>query len=407
MEELRIEYLPPDALKPYDRNARRHTERDIEAIKASIRENGFCDPVGIWGPDNLIVEGHGRILAAKDLGLEEIPCIRLDHLTDEQRREYALAHNRTAELSEWDEILRDEEIAALEDAFDMAAFGFDTEADDESSGDWFDREDKDGDDTEGESEEYAEFVDKFKPKKTTDDCYTPANIYDAVTDWVGAEYGVQRSDIVRPFYPGGDYQAEEYPDGCCVVDNPPFSILAEILRFYMEHGIRFFLFAPTLTLFSGRGLEICYIPCYATITYENGAMVNTSFITNMDREYRIRTAPDLCNTIRERNDENLKSAHKELPKYSYPDEVVTAIMAARWCRYGVDFRVPASECCRITELDAQKKAGKAVFGGGYLLSNKSAAERAAAERAAAERWTLSDREKEIVRKLSAGAEGSD
>ena len=165
-------------------------------------------------------------------------------------------------------------------------------------------------------------------------------------------------------------------------------------------------------------LRIEYLPPDTLKPYDRNARRHTERdIEAIKASIRIRTAPDLCKTIREKNDENLKSAHKELPKYSYPDEVVTAIMAARWCRYGVDFRVPASECYRITELDAQKKAGKAVFGGGYLLSNKSAAERAAAERAAAERaaaeraaaerWTLSDREKEIVRKLSAGAEGSD
>lgn len=100
-------------------------------------------------------------------------------------------------------------------------------------------------------ESYEEFVEKFKPKKTTDDCYTPPAIYEAVKDWAVKEYGIDPAKIVRPFYPGGDYERYEYPEGCVVLDNPPFSILSKILRFYDERGIAYFLFAPTLTIFGG------------------------------------------------------------------------------------------------------------------------------------------------------------
>lgn len=122
MEELRIEYLPVDALKPYERNARKHAEADVEAIMRSIEEFGFDDPIGIWGKDNLIVEGHGRLEAAKQLAMETVPVIRLDHLTDEQRRAYALAHNKTAELSGWDHEAVESELRDLD--FDMTLFGF-------------------------------------------------------------------------------------------------------------------------------------------------------------------------------------------------------------------------------------------------------------------------------------------
>lgn len=100
-------------------------------------------------------------------------------------------------------------------------------------------------------ESYEEFVEKFKPKKTTDDCYTPPAIYEAVKDWAVKEYGIDPDRIVRPFYPGGDYERFEYPKDCVVLDNPPFSILSKILRFYDERSIAYFLFAPTLTIFSG------------------------------------------------------------------------------------------------------------------------------------------------------------
>lgn len=127
MENLKIEYLPVDSLKPYSKNARKHSEKDIQAICNSIEEFQFLDPIGIWSDKNIIVEGHGRLLAAKRLGMDEVPCIRLDHLTDEQRKAYALAHNKTAELSKWFDELLQSELADIED-IDMELFGFDLDA---------------------------------------------------------------------------------------------------------------------------------------------------------------------------------------------------------------------------------------------------------------------------------------
>lgn len=118
-EVSKIVMLAVDELKPYERNARKHGEEDVAAIAKSIETFGFNDPIGVWGKDNLIVEGHGRLMAAKSLGMEKVPCIRLDHLSDEERRAYALAHNRTAELSEWDDELVDSELG------DLKALGFD------------------------------------------------------------------------------------------------------------------------------------------------------------------------------------------------------------------------------------------------------------------------------------------
>ena len=124
MQELKIEYLTLDKLKPYDKNARKHQEADLSTIKASITEFGMSDPIGVWGKDNVIVEGHGRYLACKDLGFEYVLVIHLDHLTDEQRRAYTLAHNKTAELSEWDFDLLKKEIKNIID-ISMSKFGFD------------------------------------------------------------------------------------------------------------------------------------------------------------------------------------------------------------------------------------------------------------------------------------------
>lgn len=90
---MQIVTLKIDDLKPYEKNARKHQALDVAAIAESIKAFGFRDPVGIWGPNNIIVEGHGRVMAARQLGMETVPCIRLDDLTDEQRRAYALPHD--------------------------------------------------------------------------------------------------------------------------------------------------------------------------------------------------------------------------------------------------------------------------------------------------------------------------
>ena len=111
---LKIEYIDVAKLKPYDKNTRKHEDYDVSQIAKSIEQYGFNDPIGIWGKDNIIVEGHGRLLAAKKLGMTEVPCIRLDDLTDEQRREYAIMHNKTAELSTWDFDLLAEDIGDLD-----------------------------------------------------------------------------------------------------------------------------------------------------------------------------------------------------------------------------------------------------------------------------------------------------
>ena len=120
--KLKIEYVPIDSIKPYKRNAKLHPDEQVEQICNSIRETGFNDPIGIWHEQ--VVEGHGRLLAAKKLGMKEVPIIRLDELTDEQRRAYALAHNRLTMNSGFDIELLDMELAEIE-TIDMTLLGFD------------------------------------------------------------------------------------------------------------------------------------------------------------------------------------------------------------------------------------------------------------------------------------------
>ena len=261
-----------------------------------------------------------------------------------------------------------------------------------------------------ESEEYAAFVEKFKPKKTTDDCYTPPEIYDVVADWVASRYGLDKSDFVRPFWPGGDYEREDYPCGCVVVDNPPFSMLAGICHFYIVRGVRFFLFAPSMTCLSASGrahvMETNHILCNANITYENGAVVRTGFVTNLDTDGTVlESCPELGDLLNAKDSELRRATTASLPKYVYPDNVMTAAKAQWFASHHTPYRLNRRECCHIAKLDAM--GGKGIFGGGLLLSERAAAERAAAERAAAERaaahrWELSERERAIVDMLGGG-----
>ena len=120
--DLSIEYVSLDEIKPYEGNAKLHPEEQIEEIVSSIREVGFKDPIGIW--NNEIVEGHGRYEAAKRLGMTEVPVIRLDDLTDEQRKAYALIHNKTTMDSDFDLSVLAKEIEGIHD-IDMSLYGFD------------------------------------------------------------------------------------------------------------------------------------------------------------------------------------------------------------------------------------------------------------------------------------------
>lgn len=120
---LTIESRPVERLIPYVRNARTHSEDQITQIAASIAEFGFVNPVLI-GADDVIVAGHGRVLAAKRLGLTDLPVIVLDHLSEEQRRALVIADNRIAENAGWDEAMLRAELAALrDDEFDLDLLG--------------------------------------------------------------------------------------------------------------------------------------------------------------------------------------------------------------------------------------------------------------------------------------------
>ena len=233
--------------------------------------------------------------------------------------------------------------------------------------------------------DYEGFVDKFKPKKTTDDCYTPPEVYETVLQWVRENFDIEGAEVVRPFYPGGDFENFQYPENCVVIDNPPFSIFTKIMKWYVSKGIRFFLFAPQLTM-AGSDTDVSYIVCNTSVTYENGAVVNTSFATNIPQEWRFWCCPELARRIK-----SVQKSTKEKKRQSlirFPDCVTSSAYLGKIADHGIDFRLLKKDCCRIRQC-----GDKPIFGGGYLMSDKATQQYTEARRRADEERRRADEER--------------
>ena len=416
-----------DSLRQDTHNFNRGTEEGQQLMERSFKELGAGRSILLDREGNIIA-GNKSQEAARKAGIKRVRIVETtgDELVAVKRtdididsaegRRMALLDNLTTQVNlAWDpsEI---EAVSSEIDGFDPSDYGFDPsqlevagmgdETEDEAierKRREFEEKMKNGE-LDEDDPEYQEFVKKFEAKRTTDDCYTPDVVYDAVAEWVASEYNVSRANFVRPFYPGGDYQREKYKPTDIVVDNPPFSIIAEILKFYHERGIRFFLFGPHLTLFSSS--SVCTaLPIGVSVTYANGANISTSFLTNLeDPSIRFRSEPRLYAAIKAANEENLRSITKQLPKYAYDHHIITTPFLSALSRLGIDFSVPVAESETISQLDSQRESGKAIFGKGYIVSDRVFAEREKAEREKAERWELSDRERAIIERLNKNAE---
>lgn len=125
MDKLKILYKPLDGLVPYVNNARKHSDKQILQIASSINEFGFTNPVLLDG-ENGVIAGHGRIEAAKKLGIDSVPVIELAHLSEARKKAYILADNKLANNSEWDFDILENELADLDDIdFSLDLIGFD------------------------------------------------------------------------------------------------------------------------------------------------------------------------------------------------------------------------------------------------------------------------------------------
>ena len=135
-----------------------------------------------------------------------------------------------------------------------------------------------------------------------DEFYTPKRVYEVIKNWAVKRYGLEGREIIRPFYKGGDYKRANYPKGCVVIDNPPFSIGAQIVDFYLEKGIDFFLFCQTqkgIDLLNAREDKISFIASGAKVKYDNQDNgIATSFITNLEKEQLLIVACDLSEEIK-------------------------------------------------------------------------------------------------------------
>ena len=138
MTEKKTQYYLADidTLIPYARNSRTHTDEQVAQVAASIKEFGFLNPV-IIAEDNTILAGHARVLAARKLGLDKIPCIKAENLTEAQKRAYIIADNKLSLNAGWDEDLLAVEISDLKaESFDLSLLGFDDDVPDRYSSGW-------------------------------------------------------------------------------------------------------------------------------------------------------------------------------------------------------------------------------------------------------------------------------
>ncbi|MCQ2319305.1 MAG: hypothetical protein MJZ90_10375, partial [Bacteroidales bacterium] len=220
--------------------------------------------------------------------------------------------------------------------------------------------------------DYDGFVDKFKRRKTTDDCYTPEPLYTAVRDWCVNKFGLQDTTIVRPFFPGGDYKNFDYPDDCVVIDNPPFSMFSEIVRFYDARDIRYLLFGPHLTIAGMHGFNDTVILCKYNATYENGANLPTSFVTNMMPGVLFHYDADLYAAIKIADNEFKSMKKKKKDVLVLPDNIVSSARLGKYCGGSQSWSIRHAQARRVKKV-AMEKDGivivKSIFGGGYIITD--------------------------------------
>ena len=255
--------------------------------------------------------------------------------------------------------------------------------------------------------DYEGFLAKFADNpKTTDDCFTPRDVYEAVVKYVGTVYDMTDKVILRPFFPGGDYVNADYPENGVVIDNPPFSMFTKIVAFYSTYKIPFFLFGPGMTITSAcRYCTAVFVD--NNIIWENGAVVRVDFASNLYGDLIATTAP----TLRQMLADCPSQRKPGLPQFNYPAEVVRVSDFHVMCCGDVDYSLRRSEVHQTKKLDGKDN----MFGEFFLVSTNKGQEKEAARlkaqetarlkaqeaaRLKAQDIELSDREKRIVEKLT-------
>lgn len=393
--KIALQFLEPNTgqvpgLPP---NPRQWTKAEVQNIAKSLKDTPElfeARPLLVFpitGGKFVILGGNLRHEGAKRNKMKEVPCIVFPEDTPPAKLKEIVIKDNGA-FGSWDY----DELANQWDDLPLPEWGVPAWDPGASSDMGLTTQGREG------AEGYDEFVNKFDKELplTTDDCYTPPEVYDIVRDFVSEHITpLKGRKIVRPFFPGGDYEdLTQYPPGCIVLDNPPFSIFSKIVRYYCTNRVPFFLFGPQLSLLV-QGADVCYLPLSAVVVYENGAKVNTGFVTNMLPGIRIKCVPGMNAAIAA-----AQKTEPTTPVYEYPDEVVSSALLGK-IGSNAELEILSKESAYVHNLDGLKEIDKGLFGGGLLLSRAAAEKaRAAAEKARAVKIDLSPRELEIVENLS-------
>ena len=307
------------------------------------------------------------------------PVEYADELTDEEKQRFIIEDN--VSFGRWDYDM----LANAWDSQQLTEWGVD--AWEMAEGDDMGLSTRDGE----KDEKYNDFIEKFQPKLTTDDCYTPPEVYRVVREWVDKNIiPLKDKRIIRPFKPNGDYTQEDYSGDCIVLDNPPFSISAKIHDFYISRNIPFFLFSNGLILFQcSLRRRLTSIVIGEGIVFENGAHVNIGFTTNLCPEYAIWCASDLAEQIRRVQDNG-----KVRETINYDAHITSAALLSKIAKRRT-LKIRKEECEYIGTLSD----GTVIYGGGAILSD--AASRRAEE--ASRRAELGQEERQIIARLNAAS----
>lgn len=211
--------------------------------------------------------------------------------------------------------------------------------------------------------DYESYIKKFEGKKTTDETYTPRDVFEAVLQYVGEIYDLKGKQILRPFYPGGDFERAEYPADGVVIDNPPFSIFKKIVSFYAARKIPFFLFGPGMTILNV--FKYCSVVIVSpAIRFENGANVRCNFATNLFEQKQVTTATRLTKLLKQcASQQNANS----IKLYEYPEEVLSVSDLQTIANGTDDFSITEKETVIIESLNGRK-----LFGTHLLIGFKKA-----------------------------------
>lgn len=209
------------------------------------------------------------------------------------------------------------------------------------------------------AEEYFEWLRKFERKHTTDECYTPPAVYETIKNYVVKFFGLEGKTIERPFYPDGDYKkaAESYDENTVVIDNPPFSLTAEIVRTYQALSVRFFLFTQMKTALHhiDKGVSVWFMP--SNVVYTEGERVDTAFITNVEPVQCIRTVPELDFCVNPRRAKN-----------TYPPNLYIASHFKRMSLTGAALMIPIDPRMQRRVYIDSKRGKVQIYGSGIELS---------------------------------------